>query len=184
MFQRSTPNRLLLCCCLLLLSVGAFAAKPKTKTKTVHKVSPKHQIEDLEQQWRTAQLAGDAVAMDKLLADDYVGISITGQINTKEQQLDRIRNRALTVSNIELTDIKVKLVDSVAIVTGDANIDGMNEGVPLKGEYRYTRIYQRLTGGIWKITNFEVTRVPKPRPPGSRPNGPPPGPPPNNDPGK
>ncbi|SNT31879.1 Ketosteroid isomerase homolog [Granulicella rosea] len=176
MFQRSTPNRLLLCCCLLLVSVGAYAAKAKTKTP--HKPNAKHQIEDLEQQWRTAQLAGDPVAMDKLLADDYVGISITGQINTKEQQLDRIRDRALTVTSIDLTDIKVKLVDSVAIVTGHADIDGTNEGAPLKGEYRYTRVYQRLAGGVWKITNFEVTRVPRPRPPGSRPNGPPPGPPP------
>ena len=51
----------------------------------------KHQVEKLEQAWRTAQLNDDVDAMDKLLSDDYVGITMTGQVVTKTQQLDRMR---------------------------------------------------------------------------------------------
>src|ERR1700730_19390331 len=43
----------------------------------------KRQVEALEEQWRQAQLAGDVAVMDKLLSDGYLGISMTGQGNTK-----------------------------------------------------------------------------------------------------
>ena len=38
----------------------------------------KRQVEALEEQWRQAQLIGDVATMDKLLSDDYIGITMTG----------------------------------------------------------------------------------------------------------
>ena len=120
----------------------------------------------LEEQWRQAQLGGDVAAMDKLLSDDYVGISMTGQVNTKTQQLDRLRTRAVQLTKISLTDMKVKLLGlsaNVAIVTSLAEVEGTADGASVQGLYRYTRVYQRMPNGAWKITNFEATRVPKGR---------------------
>jgi len=42
-------------------------------------------------------------------------------------------------------------------------VEGTNEGMSVKGTYRYTRVYRRLPDGNWKITSFEATRVPKSR---------------------
>ena len=125
----------------------------------------KRQVEDLEEQWRVAQLNADTGLMDKLLSDDYVGISMTGQVNTKSQQLDRLRARTLSLTRIDLSDVKVKLVGKLAaIVTSRADVVGSTaDGVPMTGEYLYTRVYQRLPNGMWKITNFEATRVPQER---------------------
>ena len=129
----------------------------------------KRQVEALEEQWRQAQLAGDVGAMDKLLSDDYIGISITGQVNTKSQQLDRMRMHKIALTKLDLGDRQVKLVGSIAIVTSRAEVEGTNEGAPVKGTYRYTRVYQRLPSGGWKITSFEATRVPgQKNPPDSR----------------
>jgi ketosteroid isomerase-like protein len=100
--------------------------------------------------------------MDKLLADDYFGISVAGQLNNKTQQLERLRNRTLVITKLDVSDVKIKLVGRVAIVTSLAQVEGVNEGESLKGTYRYTRIYKRYPDGSWKITNFEVTRVPNP----------------------
>lgn len=119
----------------------------------------KHQVEKLENVWRTAQLSGDTAAMDQLLSDDYVGITMSGQVVTKMQQLDRMKNRAMVLSKLELSDLKVKLIGSTAIVTSLAEVDGSNEGEPIHGTYRSTRVYTRLPNGSWKITNFEATRV-------------------------
>ena len=124
----------------------------------------KHQVEQLEEVWRTAELGDDVDAMDKLLSDDYVGITMTGQLVTKTQQLDRMRNRTTVLSKILLDDVKVKLIGSTAIVTSLAEVDGTNEGTPMHGTYRYTRVYSRLPSGTWKITNFEATRVGPPQP--------------------
>ncbi len=120
----------------------------------------KRQVEALEEQCRQAELSGDVDVMDKLLSDDYIGISMTGRVNTKMQQLDRMRMHKIALTKIDLGEMQVKLVGSIAIVTSRAEVEGSNDGKPIKGIYRYTRVYQRLPTGSWKITSFEATRVP------------------------
>jgi ketosteroid isomerase-like protein len=128
-----------------------------------HKRAAHEQIEALEKQWQQAQLAGDPQAMDKLLSDDYLGITATGEVVTKAQQLDHMRARKVLVTNLETSDLKIKLIGQIAIVTSRARLDGTSDGDPLHGEFRYTRVYQLLPSGTWKITNFEATRIPPPQ---------------------
>ena len=156
-------------CSTLLVVLGILAvsaglpcdrAEAALHPRKEHKRDSRRELENVEEQWRTAQLAGDVSTMDKLLAEDYFGISVSGQLNNKMQQLDRLKNRTLVISKLEVSDMKIKLVSRVGIVTSLAEIEGTNEGEPLKGKYRYTRVYKRYPDGSWKITNFEVTRVP------------------------
>ena len=142
---------------MLLASSPAFAMKFASQHQ---KHDYKREVELLEEQWRVAQLTGDVATMDRLLSDDFVGISMTGQVNTKTQQLSRIRNHSFVITRIDLGDMKIKLVGEVAIVTVRAAIEGTSQGVPMNGLFRYTRVYQHLPGGGWKITNFEATRIP------------------------
>jgi ketosteroid isomerase-like protein len=133
----------------------ARADGPHPKRKDQYK----HQVEKLEEAWRVAQLNVDVDAMDRLLSDDYVGITMSGQVVTKTQQLERMRNRNLVLSKISLDDVKVKLIGTTAIVTSLADVDGTSDGEPMHGTFRSTRVYSRLPSGTWKITNFEATRV-------------------------
>lgn len=150
---------LLLVLSAMMLVVGVCGAQtPRHKAKP-GKVA-KEQIQALEFQWRDATIAGDAVTMEKLLAEDFIGISWTGQVKTKAQQLDRIRNRTVAVREMTLNDIKIKVVGSVAIVTSRATVQGSSDAGEINGDFRYTRIYQRRPSGTWQITNFEATRVP------------------------
>lgn len=133
-----------------------------------HKEDFKRQVEKLEETWRTAQLNDDVETMDRLLSDDYIGITMNGQVLTKTQQLDRMRARTLTLNKIDLDDVKVKLIGQtairMAIVTSRADVEGSNDGELIHGTYRYTRVYTRSSNGSWKITNFEATRVGTPPP--------------------
>lgn len=122
----------------------------------------KRQVEALEEQWRQAQLSGDVSTMDTLLSDDYIGITVTGQVNTKTQQLDRMRTHKTELSRLDIGEMQVKLVGSIAIVTSRAEVEGTTDGKPISGTFRYTRVYQHLPSGDWKITSFEATRVPSP----------------------
>ncbi len=133
-----------------------------------HKRDERHEIEAAESKWRTAQLAGDVATLDSLLADDYFGVSVGGQLNDKMQQLERIKSRTFVLTRLDLSEVRIKLVGSrVAVVTSLAQVEGTNEGNSIKGTYRYLRVYKRYPDGSWKITNFEVTRVPE----GGRPGG-------------
>lgn len=146
---------------LLVLATLAAAGLP-ANANTRHpkqKDDYKREVQRLEEDWRIAQINNDVTTADKLLSDDYVGITMSGQVVTKAQQLDRMRTRKFVLTKIELDDLKVKLVGSTAIVTCLANVEGANDGTPIHGKYRYTRVYSRLPSGAWKITNFEATRV-------------------------
>jgi ketosteroid isomerase-like protein len=127
---------------------------------------PKHaereQIEALEEQFRKAQLDGDVATMDKLLSEDYLGINANGELVTKTQQLDHMRNRTLMLTQLDTSDVKIKINGSTAIVTSLVQVEGTLDATALRGRYRYTRIYQRLANGAWKVTNFETTRIRRP----------------------
>jgi ketosteroid isomerase-like protein len=155
--SRATVAAIVLCCVLASASGSVWAMGGQKNHPNKH--DEKKQVEALEEQWRMAQLASDVATMEKMLADDFIGISISGQVNTKAQQLDRVKSRKLVVTRLELSDMKVKLVDSVAIVTSVADVEGTSEGTSVKGRYRYTRVYQRMLWGAWKITSFEATRI-------------------------
>jgi ketosteroid isomerase-like protein len=47
----------------------------------------RHEIDQLEDTWRNAVLSGNTAAMDSLLADDYMAITASGTLQTKEQAL-------------------------------------------------------------------------------------------------
>lgn len=141
------------------LLIVCSAAAPRTARAAEAKRDVKRQIEQMEAQWRTAQLSGDIVTMDHMMSDDYVGITITGQVTTKVQQLARLRNHSLVLTRLDMQEMKIKLVGQVAIVTVRARVEGTSSVRPINGEYRYTRIYHQVPSGSWKITNFEATRL-------------------------
>jgi ketosteroid isomerase-like protein len=162
MLRYDHPATLLRTAALLLLvpfccPLPASAALPQPHRE--HKRDYKREIQALEEQWRLAQVNGDVLSMEKLLAPDFLGISMTGQVTDRDQQLERLRNRHLVLSKIVISDQKIKLLGAVAIVTSLAQIEGTNEDTPVNGMYRYTRIYRRYPDGTWKVTNFEVTRT-------------------------
>ena len=144
---------------LAILLVAPLLCAQKSPIHHKRKHLEREQIVALEQQWQQAMLANDVSAMDNLLSDDYLGISATGEVFTKVQQLDHMRDRQFVITGLEPSDRKIKLVGDIAIVTSLAQVDGTIDGQTLHGLYRYTRVYQRLPGGIWKITNFEGTPI-------------------------
>ena len=142
---------LVLVLCGMTLPGHAFARHPKNTQRA--------EILVLENRWRQAQLADDVPSMDKLLSDDFLGVTASGQLVTKLQQLDRMRRRSVDIRKMELSDTKIKIDGPVAIVTSLAVLDGTADGRPLHGDFRYTRVYRHVPGDGWKITNFEATRV-------------------------
>lgn len=161
---------------LLIVALVSLALAPASHA-SVHR-TPRHkfrqQIVELEEQWRTSALKADIPTLDRMLSDDYVGISWTGQVSTKATQIENFRSRSFVITRLDLSELKLKIVGTVAIVTRRAHLEGINNGTPVNGVFLYTRVYQRLPQGIWKITNFEATRSPNVPVPPPGPEGPPP----------
>jgi ketosteroid isomerase-like protein len=158
---RRLPMRVLATLSLALLISAPSCAYLHAQNGQHHDHERKHiehsQIVALEQQWRQATLDADVPFMDRMLSDDYIGINANGEVLTKNQMLDRMRERKLVITSFETADRKIKLLGNIAIVTSLVRLNGTSDGDPLQGDFRYTRVYQRMSGGIWKVTNFEVT---------------------------
>lgn len=146
---------LLLCFALWTLTQPAFAvpALPHHPNHELHK-----EIEALEMQWREAQLSNDVSVMDRLLADDYIGISASGIIETKPEALALRRAGTLHITALDLNDLKVRIYGDTAVVTSRADLEGTNGASNISGKYRYTRVYNRRFGQ-WKIVSFEASRI-------------------------
>ena len=137
----------------LTASPPASALFPRHEAHSIHK-----QIESLEMEWRQALLDNNVAVMDHLLADDYVGISANGTIETKSQALAQRKAGTVRITQLDLNDLKVRLYGDTAVVTSKAQLAGTNGESDISGKYRYTRVYSRRLGQ-WKIVSFEASRI-------------------------
>jgi ketosteroid isomerase-like protein len=123
-----------------------------------HHENAHKEIEGLELDWRQAQLTNNVSAVDRLLAEDYLGISSNGTLETKADELARRRSGSLHITHLDLSDIKVRIYGDTAVVTSRADLVGKNGDRDISGRYRYTRVYSNRDGQ-WRIVSFEASRV-------------------------
>ena len=151
-FQQTSAYILFVTAVCLLLSHAAYGL-PHHESHAIHK-----EIEALEMQWRQAVIDNDVKQMDHLLADDYIGISANGTVETKAQALAQSRAGTMKISQLDLNDLKVRVFGDTAVVTSRADLAGSNGQSDIGGHYRYTRVYNRRLGQ-WKIVSFEASRI-------------------------
>ena len=125
----------------------------------------RHEIDQLEEVWRNAVLNGNTVAMDALLADDYMAITASGTLQTKEQALANLRAGRMHFKALNISDRKVRFYGTTAVVTSLAEAQGTNAEGDFSGSFRYTCVYVRDAQGAWKIVSFEASKI---RGPGER----------------
>ena len=143
---------------LLLVVLLVFFFSPPAHAVFPHHDSAHKEIEALELDWRQAQLNNNVSEVERLLADDYLGISANGTLETKADELTRRRSGSLHITQLELSDIKVRIYGDTAVVTSRADLIGKNGDRDISGRFRYTRVYSNREGQ-WRIVSFEASRV-------------------------
>jgi len=124
----------------------------------------RHDIDQLEDEWRDAVLSANTKVMDSLLAPDYMGITANGTLQSRDETMQSLSSGRLHFSLLQVTDRKVRFYGSTAVVTSLANIQATTPDGRLTGNYRYTHVYVRDPEGDWKIVSFEASRVREPGP--------------------
>ena len=145
---------------LALVSISLCAQQPGIPRSQKHEV--KHEIDQLEEVWREAELKANTSAMDTLLSDDYMGITASGTLQTKDQAIANMRTGLTHFKSLELSERKVRFYGKTAVVTSIARLNGVTQEGDITGSYRYTRVYVRDAQGKWKIVSFEASRIREP----------------------
>ena len=150
---------------LFLLGVTSTTAALQAGPPKPQKHESRREIDQLEDQWRDAILKSNTMVMDHLLADDYLAITSSGTLQTKEQTLANLRDGRTKFASLEISDRKVRFYGTTALVTSVAEVQGTTAAGAVAGNFRYTRVYVRDAQGVWKIVSFEASKM---REPGER----------------
>jgi len=138
----------------------APSAKPaKPGMPRAQKHESRHEIDQLEETWREAVLKSNTAGMEALLADDYMAITPSGTLQTKEQALASLRSGRVHFKTLNISDRKVRFYGTTALVTSLAQVEGTAGEGSISGSFRYTRVYVRDAHGKWKIVSFEASRI-------------------------
>ncbi len=115
-------------------------------------------IKAMNEQLNQAALKGDVATYDKLLADDYISISIFGGASTKAELLENFKSGKLKFEAIDVTDLKVRVYGDAALAISIANVKGHLGATDLSGQYRSVRVWVRHKGQ-WQSVSFQATRI-------------------------
>jgi ketosteroid isomerase-like protein len=147
---------------LVVLALVACQAVFCAALPRAQKHDNRREIDRLEDQWRDAVMKSNTAQMDKLLADDYLAITASGTLQTKDQALANLRAGRVRFKTLDISDRKVRFYGTTALVTSLAEVQGTTGEGEIAGSYRYTRVYVRDTQGSWRIVSFEASRIREP----------------------
>ncbi len=138
----------------LYLALGQAIANNKSAGNT----NVQEELKGLENDRAQAVLKGDTAALDRMTADDYTVINISGQLLTKAQVLEAIKSGDLKYDQLENNDIQVRVYGDTAVLTGRTTQKGQFKGKDIGGQTRFTRVYLKQHGK-WQAVAFQATRI-------------------------
>ena len=147
---------------LFLVAGPMTAGAQQANMPRAEKHESKHEIDQLEEVWRQAVLKSNTAAMDALLADDYMAVTSSGTLQTKDQTLENLRSGLVHFTTLDFSERKVRFYGTTAVVNSIARVNGVTPEGAISGNYRYTRVYVREPNGKWKIVSFEASRIRQP----------------------
>ncbi|MDQ3252943.1 MAG: nuclear transport factor 2 family protein [Acidobacteriota bacterium] len=104
---------------------------------------------------------GDATALDRILADDFIATSLRGRVANKAQYIKYSTRPNLSFHNFNTEEVKARVYGDAAVITGRTTVKGRYQDEEFDTQFRYTRLYVKR-GGLWQIVTSHLTSVSKP----------------------
>lgn len=139
---------------LILLSFLQGASTPATQTT-------ENTVREVEQRFKAALLKKDDVALGELLADDLVHIGFEGQVASKAEYMAFFKGGVWQYRKYEPTNVAVKVLGNVAVVTGRVNRTIVINNEETTGAFAFTHVWLQA-GNRWRLTSSQVSAVPAP----------------------
>ncbi len=115
----------------------------------------------LERDWSQADIHKDSAALDRILAEDWIGIDFEGTVLTKSQALDGLASDSGSLETTVLRDMKVRIYGNTAIVTGTDLEKSEYHGKDSSGKYLWTDVFV-LRNGLWQAVSSQSTKLAAP----------------------
>jgi len=114
----------------------------------------------MERDWAQAGMKNDVAAVDKIVADDWVGIDSDGNAMTKAEAIAEMKSGSMTIQSYEFGPMKVRVFANTAVVTGSDTEKSTYKGKDSSGKYVWTDVYV-MRDGRWQAVASQGTKVGK-----------------------
>lgn len=103
-------------------------------------------IRAIEERWDTANLKGDAAALDAIFADGFISTDSEGQVRPKTEVVAELRSGNIKYRSAKTEDVKIIAYENAAVVSGiwKGSYDYRGKKVDLVE--RFTNFYVRQSG--------------------------------------
>lgn len=119
-------------------------------------------IKELESRWEASLLSKDSSAIEKIVADDFIGTSSSGKTGDKATLLAESKRDTNTYTSATSSDMTVRMFGpNVAVVTGIAKETGKTKaGKTFTHTYRFTDTWVERNGE-WQCVAAHAMALPK-----------------------
>ncbi len=117
-------------------------------------------IRESEKQWAESVSTGDTSVIERILADDFLGVSPEGKLYDKKEMMADTRNAPKYFVSNHLNQLKVRFYGDAAVAQGDESWE-RRSGEPRRGRFVWTDTWIRRNGR-WQIVAAEDLIVPEP----------------------
>jgi len=132
------------------LSAAAIASGQQQSASRDPKAVVEQVIRKLDNERIQAQIHADAAALERIYADDFIGVGPSGTVRTKPQVISDFTSGDLKFQSITTDDVRVRVYGDVAVETGRSTMDGHDKDKAVPHDTRFTRVWVKQHGR-WRL---------------------------------
>src|ERR1041384_6191734 len=146
----------------IVVALGPVALGQTKSARRTQTQSVMERIRRLDQERIQAQIHADAAALDRLYADDFIGIGPSGTVRTKPQVLSDFTSGDLKFQSITTDGVQVRVYGNTAVETGRSTMIGQDKGKVVPRDNRFTRVWVRRQGRWQLVANHYSILISQP----------------------
>ncbi len=143
----------------LALTATSIALGQKQSANRDQRSSVEQAIRQLDNERIQAQIGADAVALDRIYAEDFIGVGPSGTVRTKAQVISDFTSGALKFQSIATEKVQVRVYENTAVETGLSTMVGQDKGKAVPRDTRFTRVWVKQQGRWRLVANHYSLRI-------------------------
>jgi hypothetical protein len=145
-------KRVIMISCFLLVSMSCWG-RGALQNQSVEQAE--RELRQLERSLIVAIQRKDTEKLNRIWADEYLGTAPDGRVVSKADLISAVTAGALVLESLEVDDLRVRLFDDVAVMTGHAVVKANVDNEDYSGSYRGTGIFIKRQGR-WEVIGVQV----------------------------
>src|SRR3984957_10333252 len=150
-----TKSLLFALLCMSLPVASAAAQQPAKSTTVSPELKEMQQVED---RWNDAITKRDQYGLELVLAPQFIGISATGDVTTRNQQIANLFVKGSLPESLEQKVVSVRFVGDVAIVNGTYVMTWKTDKGPVLEKGIFSHVFEHVRTN-WLCLNSQRTVV-------------------------